>query len=66
MYFVLLVCLGVVSPDLRVHWAVLVKYVFCIIGVVCLGVVSPDLRVHWVVLVKCVFCIIGVFGSSQP
>ena len=33
MYFVLLVCLGVVSPDLRVHWAVLVKYVFCIIGV---------------------------------
>ena len=66
MYFVLLVCLGVVSPSLRVHWAVLVKCVFCIIGVVCLGVVSPSLRVHWAVLVKCVFCIIGVFGSSQP
>ena len=63
MYFVLLVCLGVVSPSLRVHWAVLVMY---FVLLVCLGVVSPSLRVHWAVLVKYVFCIIGVFGSSQP
>ena len=45
MYFVLLMCLGVVSPDLRVHWAVLVMY---FVLLVCLGVVSPDLRVHCV------------------
>ena len=63
MYFVLLVCLGVVSSSLRVHWAVLVMY---FVLLVCLGVVSPSLRVHWAVLVKYVFCIIGVFGSSQP